>query len=292
MKKEAIFMMTVLFFVIAHCKSYAQEKEPALARVFYEFIHVNDTSQPNKHHKEEMVLYIGQNATLFSSYAGERAMEKIREQVEDPGFDGNVTISGPGRSTRESYYFRANERVLKQVYRLPPETYTVEQEFPVLEWTMGEESKEIGGYTVQKATTRFRGRDYSVWFTSELPFQSGPWKFQGLPGLILEVADSKGEVFFKYAGFEKVENEMISFGLPENTISTDQEALDKLVAAVRKNPQAAMSARSGGGSSGGLVTNVGTIQADVSKIKSMTVRKNADLSQTSEVDNNPLELTD
>lgn len=292
MKRRTTSMLSLLFFVFGYCDLKAQEKEPALARILYEFIHVNDTTQPDKQHKEEMVLYIGQNSTLFSSYSGERMQENLQKQLDDPGFDGNLTITGPARSTRESYYFLPGNQALKQVYRLASETYTVDQDFPVFEWTIEKETKEIGGYTAQMATTQFKGRNYKVWFTSELPFQSGPWKFHGLPGLILEVSDSKEEVFFKYAGFEKLDSETITFGLPENSISTDQKALDRLVKGVQKNPQAAMGARSQGKGAGGLVVRTGTASADMSKIKSMTVLKNTDTGQTSAIDNNPLELTD
>lgn len=219
-------------------------------------------------------------------------MEDVRQQIEDPGFDGNVVMVAPGRITREAYYFIPQEQKLKQVYRVLSEFYMIDEEFPVFDWEIKEDTKEIGGYSAQMATTRFKGRDYTAWFTTELPFQCGPWKFHGLPGLILEVADSREEVFFNYAGFEKVESESINFGLPEKMIATDQKALDRLVDGIAKNPQAAMSARSQGGSSANLVTNRIDASFDTNKIKSMTVRKAVDEEKTSIVDNNPLELTD
>lgn len=58
--------------------------------------------------------------------------------------------------------------------------------------------KEIGGFTCEKATGHFRGRDYEAWFTSDIPITSGPFKFGGLPGLILEVHSMDQRVQFLF----------------------------------------------------------------------------------------------
>ncbi len=54
-------------------------------------------------------------------------------------------------------------------------------------WKIEPETKVILNYNCQRATTNFRGRNYEVYFTSEIPIADGPLKFYGLPGLILEV---------------------------------------------------------------------------------------------------------
>src|SRR3546814_17256567 len=90
----------------------AQQTDVALARVIYEFAHINDTLQPEKPHKEEMVLYIGQEATLYGTYTTERINQQIKQQMDDPEFDGNLTIPGSGRTTRQSDYDRTTAHVL------------------------------------------------------------------------------------------------------------------------------------------------------------------------------------
>jgi GLPGLI family protein len=45
----------------------------------------------------------------------------------------------------------------------------------------------ILNFKCQKAITKFRGRTYEAFFTSELGTFGGPWKFDGLPGVILSV---------------------------------------------------------------------------------------------------------
>ncbi|MCW4468114.1 GLPGLI family protein [Flavobacterium sp. MFBS3-15] len=62
------------------------------------------------------------------------------------------------------------------------------------EWTVTNVTKTILGYKCQQATGSFRGRSYKVYFTSEIPYRNGPFKFDGLPGLILEVSSDDGTV--------------------------------------------------------------------------------------------------
>ena len=59
-------------------------------------------------------------------------------------------------------------------------------------WKLTNDSKTIKNYTCKKATTTFRGRTYEVWYTEKIPISIGPWKFNGLPGLILSVQDKEG----------------------------------------------------------------------------------------------------
>lgn len=63
---------------------------------------------------------------------------------------------------------------------------------PLQTWELFDEEKEICGYLCQKAICHWRGRDYTAWFSQDIPISSGPWKFSGLPGLIMKVEDSTG----------------------------------------------------------------------------------------------------
>lgn len=50
-----------------------------------------------------------------------------------------------------------------------------------------EKQKKIAGYTCYKATGVFRGTNITAYFNKDLPYSAGPFKFYGLPGLILEI---------------------------------------------------------------------------------------------------------
>ncbi len=62
---------------------------------------------------------------------------------------------------------------------------------PEQKWVLyPDESREIAGYKCFRAATDFRGRKWNVWYAPDLPFNAGPWKLSGLPGLILEAEDA------------------------------------------------------------------------------------------------------
>lgn len=82
------------------------------------------------------------------------------------------------------------ERLYEDLYL---ESYfSVQEPLPIMNWKFLDEKKTIGEYNCKKASVEFRGRIYFAWYTIEIPISLGPWKFNGLPGLILEIEDQKG----------------------------------------------------------------------------------------------------
>ena len=65
-----------------------------------------------------------------------------------------------------------------------------------MDWKILKDTKMSDEFKLQKATTNFGGRTWTAWFSPEIPFQEGPYKFRGLPGLIFEISDN--ENIFNY----------------------------------------------------------------------------------------------
>ena len=74
------------------------------------------------------------------------------------------------------------------------------------DWKILEETKVILGYKYQKAGTYYAGRNYIAWFTNQIPISEGPYKFNGLSGLIVQIEDTKGYYKFALTSFEKNTN--------------------------------------------------------------------------------------
>lgn len=58
-----------------------------------------------------------------------------------------------------------------------------------IDWKILPEKEKIGDFETQKAETEMYGRKWTAWFTTEIPIQDGPYKFHGLPGLIVKIED-------------------------------------------------------------------------------------------------------
>lgn len=92
--------------------------------------------------------------------------------------------------------------------------YNLSDSIYQIQWEIKSESKKILNYNCQLARGKLRGRVYSAYFTTEIPIKNGPHKFDGLPGLILEVFSDDKCVYFKAKSIittdEKIENTFLN----------------------------------------------------------------------------------
>ena len=97
-----------------------------------------------------------------------------------------------------SIYINRSQNLLldKKKSLYTKEMMIVKEPIPQQEWILEDGLKLIGKFTCKKAVTSFRGRKYTVWYCPDLPYGFGPWKLNGLPGLILEATDMEEQVSF------------------------------------------------------------------------------------------------
>jgi GLPGLI family protein len=73
---------------------------------------------------------------------------------------------------------------------------------PAYDWKIRDDTLTVTDYLCQKAECSFRGRNYIAWFTVDIPVNNGPWKFGGLPGLIMKIYDSDKLYVFECVSVE------------------------------------------------------------------------------------------
>jgi GLPGLI family protein len=90
-------------------------------------------------------------------------------------------------------------------------TYLIEETTPKIDWKLVNEQKKINSLNCSKATGSFRGRNYTAWYTSDIPVAFGPYKFCGLPGLIIEIKDDDNFVLINAKKIEIPTDATIDF---------------------------------------------------------------------------------
>lgn len=103
-----------------------------------------------------------------------------------------------------------------------------EEEKSPISWEIKEVTISVLGYKCSKATCDFGGRSFTAWFTQDIPINDGPYKFYGLPGMILKIEDSEKYFQFVAIGLEKMENAEIVIDDKSEYLECTKEEYRKL----------------------------------------------------------------
>ena len=185
----------------------AQTSDTAQVLVHYKFTHVRDTTNRDHPYTENMALYIGKTSSAYRSYDNVLEQIEFKKQVQAAmasSPDGRIQIHRNSKGSGAEYYEFPNENKLARKEPLVMETYLMEDAMPAIDWKIASDTQTFGGLRCQKATGYFKGRIYTAWFCPDLPLHVGPWKLNGLPGVIVEAYDAKKDVQFMFDGVEKV----------------------------------------------------------------------------------------
>ncbi len=204
--KKWVLLLPAILLVFQLVK--AQKTDAAVAIVRYSFSHIRDTTNKAKVYTENMELLLGKNASVYRSEDQRLHDEKMKQLIADRAKTGTTSmmnfagVGGPRGSVIKIYQYQAERKMIWQEKII--NIYLMDETLPVINWKITADTTSFGTLHCQKATTIFKGRNYEAWFCPALPFRSGPWKLNGLPGLIVEASDSKKEVVWKFAGLEDV----------------------------------------------------------------------------------------
>lgn len=158
-------------------------------------------------------------------------------------------------------------------------------ETPAFPWKILPETVKIGEYNTQKAEVVYGGRTWYAWFTQEIPLQDGPYKFSGLPGLIVKVQDAKGDYSFDLMQTKKI----ASVQQPQTRgqyINISKSKYAELEKKFQKDPVSFSNSQRGGGSGPGGSRGPGGPSFDPKQMQNMQKRMENEIKSR----NNPIEL--
>lgn len=222
----------LLFAVSIHFIGFSQSKlkDDFNYKITYNLTYKLDSTSIEKPKSELMILYFGDNLSLFSSRA-----KTLANPIVVRGNSGHTS-----RSALTKFHYEIlkdnGTNVLYYTLQIVNDRFYYTQDKNLFDWKIMEETKQIKGYNVQKATTSFAGRDYTAWFSPEIPIAEGPYKFNGLPGLILEISDTANDYVFEFIGLEK-KSPKLPFKINlKQYVKTEKEELLDLWYRYRRDP--------------------------------------------------------
>lgn len=197
-------MKKILLFLILLSTNFSTAQTH---RFFYALNFLNNTSS-NEFQREIVVLDVNPNNIKF--YANEYLVTDSLNLASDfksvkmahPVFKNIIKKSLNSENFENFEFIQAK--------------YYVYETDDKMKWKILPAKDKLGIYNIQKAETDFGGRHWIAWFTTDIPLLFGPYKFGGLPGLILKIADSKNEYSFSLISSKSYPKEQSTEKFVEN----------------------------------------------------------------------------
>lgn len=162
-------------------------------RFIYEYSYIPNLNKKDFIQKEMMALDITKDGSSYESIVKIQRDSIIHAQINTNLMSGNLNLRNTMGQTGKT---TVPYKVLKEYPS--DKTYLIQQvdintykilEDEKIDWKIHPDISQIGEYKAQKATTNWGGRNWIAWFATDLPFSDGPYKFKGLPGLIVKIED-------------------------------------------------------------------------------------------------------
>lgn len=178
--------MKKIIFLLFFSAAFSQQNNSTL-KVAYLMTIANDKGVSDYN----SVLYVNNKYSRFDFW-----LEKNQKDENRLDSENNYTININKLDTLKNSIFldKINTKTYTVIENNPDISYY--EELTPIHWELSNEQKKIDKYLCNKAEAKFRGRNYIAYYTEEIPVSNGPFKFWGLPGLIMEIYDSNNEVYF------------------------------------------------------------------------------------------------
>ncbi|VFA43005.1 GLPGLI family protein [Chryseobacterium indologenes] len=241
MKKTGIIILTL----------FVQMISAQVNRFVYQVTMKPDIENKGDIKTENAYLDISAEKSVFYSENRIKRDSIMQKAFQGGGGRGNINRDQMEGLRTNINYTVEKDKTNQKIYlkdRIGRDQYSYEEDRP-LNWKISSETMKIGEYKVQKAEADFGGRKWTAWFTTDLPYQDGPYKFGGLPGLIVKVEDDKGDYSFDLMKNYKITDfpTLNQFG---NTLKVKRTDFVKQQQKFKTDPMSFMQ----GGSQGGFST--------------------------------------
>lgn len=172
-----------------------------------------------------VVVEIGRRMQKFySRICWQSLMNHTYFKRNEPG--KQVKTPAPYRTAIDyALYRNAEEAKITNRHLLPcmkNRIFEYDEPMPRFAWEIDPDTLTIAGYACYKARAEYAGRHWTVWFTTELPLDAGPWKFNGLPGVVLEACDAEEHFHFSIRNVEQVKKPIVRYDIPTRRVTREE----------------------------------------------------------------------
>lgn len=176
-------------------------------RFTYEYRFIPDSSNISEIKTEMMNLDTSPSGSKFYSYTAYHSDSIMKVDLEKQlASTGMINIKSDMKKGFVKYSVSKDYPDYKVFLhdRIFADSYKVSDERKI-NWKISSEKQKIGNWNAQKAEADFGGRHWFAWFTTEIPIQDGPYKFHGLPGLIVKLEDDTKSHSFTLQAVKKID---------------------------------------------------------------------------------------
>ncbi len=236
MKQVISLFFSILVFGISH----AQILDSAFIRIAYTFEFKPDSTK-NIKSDDLLIMECGKKASVCYSYYRFLRDSLIAGQFSEQQRIGatkfSINLNGFNKNgISRKFYRNTSNSTVTVTDQLLHNNYMYIDSCEELKWLLSNDKMTILGYQCLKAQTNFRGREYTAWFSDEIPLPFGPMKFGGLPGVILLLIENNDNFIFRCQSIEKLEVKVPIQIDKKQYSQTTRIGYKKLVTAMMENP--------------------------------------------------------
>lgn len=193
--------LLINFFLIVGIVTFAQNK-----RFIYEYKFISDSTNVDDVKTEMMFLDTTKDGSKYYSYTVFNSDSIMKVDLEKQlAATGSINVKSDMQkgSVRYSVTKTYPDYKINLHRRLGMDAYNISDDRKI-NWKILPEKEKIGEWNAQKAEADFAGRHWTAWFSTEIPIQDGPYKFRGLPGLIVKIEDKTGSHKMELKGIKNI----------------------------------------------------------------------------------------
>ena len=189
----------ISLFLFALLYSQTEKKDSLIASFTYLVKAKLYKSTPDKIYEELFSLQVLKDRAFFISEQSMKYDSTFQSEFQKATVGGTTHIDFRGKSfpkTRFPYTVLQNNKNNQYFERAGMSLLSYKE--PVINnWKLVDESKTIQSFNCRKAEVNYNGRNWTAWYTTDIPLAYGPYKFTGLPGLIIKISDQSGDYDFE-----------------------------------------------------------------------------------------------